>query len=1247
MAEPTIQREIPPLNYAEDLPIAQRRDDILAALADNQVVIVAGETGSGKTTQLPKMCLELGRGRTLRIGHTQPRRLAARAVAQRIAEELGGETGGLVGYQVRFQDRVSSDTAVKLMTDGILLAELSRDRTLSQYDTLIIDEAHERSLNIDFILGYLKQLLPRRPDLKVLVTSATIDLERFSKFFDDAPIIEVSGRSYPVETHYLGRRSSDGSDVLAQVADTVRDVQKAAYGEPGDMLVFLPGERDIRDVARMLRGSDGLDVLPLYARLSQAEQARVFGRSRGRGLRVVLATNVAETSVTVPGIRYVIDPGDARISRYSYRTRVQRLPIEAVSQASANQRKGRCGRVGPGICLRLYSEDDFLSRPEFTDPEIRRSNLAAVVLQMLHLGLGNVERFPFIEPPDNRLIRDGYRLLSELGAVDEQEKLTRLGRRMSAFPIDPTLSRMVLAAQQFGVLNELLILAAGLSVQDPRERPAEKKAQADQAHARFAHPRSDFLALINLWRYYEEQRQELSENKLRKLCKREFLSWMRMREWRDVHRQLTIACRGQGLKPTAELAAETNYAGVHRALLTGLLGNIAQQEERREFLGARNRRLQVFPGSILYKKPPKWLVASEIVETQKIYARSAAAIEPQWLMQANPALLRHHYYEPRWEREQGRVTAWRRTALFGLTISDRTAVSYAKIDPKVSRELLIREGLVTRRWNKPPAFLKHNLRLQREVEDLESRARRRDLLIDEDSIFSFYDERLPASATSAASLAAWLKDDEKRSDSLKLTREQLLTRDPGALTEQYPDRLVWEDTPYRLSYQFSPGKEADGVSITVPTALLNRMPRFRLEWLVPGLLREKCVSMVRALPKSVRKQMVPVPDWVDRALSHMEPEDVPLTEALARGIRAAGGPRVDATDWDDSAIDDFYRMNLRIVDERGKLLAQGRDIPALIKEFAQGSATATVREDKSSPAKNGLQRWDFGTLAPEYRRRQAGMNVVAYPALRDDGDSVAIALFDYPGEALVAHRAGLARLLMLGQKSLFRELRKRLLRSNEMSLRLATLKVSRDELVEQLLPEVALEASGLGIECRSPEQFEAGLIAVGRGAVSLANEVEGHLRNTLDAMADSVQLLQKYGNNYGDAMGDLRRQRKFLLESLGLQGQGSERIRHYPRYGKAMQVRAERLGANYRKDQDSQALIRALEEPLESLLTDNPGAIHLSPSVARFQLMLQEFRVSLYAQHLGTSSPVSEKRLKSQWQSVQDWYKTTGGKHAE
>ncbi|GAB5415329.1 MAG: ATP-dependent RNA helicase HrpA [Congregibacter sp.] len=1244
--QPAVEREIPRISYPEDLPIAQHREDIAAALAEHQLVIVAGETGSGKTTQLPKICLDLGRGRVQRIGHTQPRRLAARTIATRIAEELGQTVGELVGYQVRFQELANQNTAIKLMTDGILLSEMQRDRDLSQYDTLIIDEAHERSLNIDFILGYIKRLLPRRPDLKVVITSATIDVERFSAFFDEAPIIEVSGRSYPVETHYLGRESSANEDLMRQISDTVKAVQAAQYGPPGDMLVFLPGERDIRDVARRLRGTDGLDVLPLYARLSQAEQARVFGRGSRRGLRVVLATNVAETSVTVPGIRFVIDPGEARISRYPYRTRVQRLPIEAISQASADQRKGRCGRVGPGVCLRLYSEEDFLNRPAFTDPEIKRSNLAAVILQMLHLGLGDVQKFPFIEPPDPRLVRDGFRLLEELGAVSANLRMSRLGRRMASFPIDPSLSRMVLAAQQRGALAELLVIASALSIQDPRDRPADKQSQADQAHARHRDPRSDFLSLLNLWRFYEEQRQELTENQLRKLCKREYLSWLRMREWRDIHRQLAVACRSQGLRPKLELSAEVDYEGVHRALLAGLLGGIAQQEERREYNGTRNRKLQLFPGSALYKKPPKWIVAGEIVETQKVYARSAAAIEPHWVLDINPSLLKHHHYEPRWQKEKGRVVAWQRSSLFGLTVSDRVSVNFAKVDPVASREILIREGLITGKWQRPPGFLKHNLRLRKEVEDLESRLRRRDLLVDEEALFRFYADRLPANITNAATLAAWVK--EHGDASLRMDRSQLLTRDPGRLTEQFPDRLEHEEQSYRLSYQFSPGKEADGVSITVPVALMNRLPRFRLEWLVPGLLREKCIALFKGLPKTLRKQLVPVPDWVDRVLTEISPADEPLTDALSRGLARLGGPKISPGDWGGVDIDDYYRMNLRVVDAKGRLLKQGRDITALIEHYADETRLQLSASGADTPARDNITQWDFGELVSEHRFRQAGLEITAYPALEDHGDSVGITLLDYPAEAWRVQRQGLARLLMLANKPLFRDLRKRMFRTNALALILATLELSREQLVEPLLIAICLEAAGmLHGDCRDKAAFDEARQRVAREGVRTANHYEQNLSHALETIAGSVRYMQRYGETYGEARQDLKAQRRWLLSDTMLQNCSQELIGHYSRYAKAMAVRAERLAANYRRDQENQALVDQLQSPMQELLTALPGAMTSSHSLRSYTVMLEELRVSLFAQHLGTSRPVSEKRLRAQWSTVSEWQKTTLGRQLE
>lgn len=854
------------IDYPAELPVVERREDISRAIENHQVVIIAGETGSGKTTQLPKICLQLGRGSEGRIGHTQPRRLAARTVAARIAQELGEEVGACVGYQVRFTDKVGADTRVKLMTDGILLAEIQRDRLLKQYDTLIIDEAHERSLNIDFLLGYLKQLLPQRPELKLIITSATIDVESFSEHFENAPVIEVSGRSFPIETHYLESVGED-AEPAGEIVAGVESILAREYGDPGDVLVFLSGEREIREAAKALRDRSlpGVDVLPLYARLSQAEQNRVFETGKRRGVRIVLATNVAETSLTVPGIRYVIDTGLARLSRYSYRTKVQRLPIEPVSQASANQRQGRCGRVAAGVCLRLYSEQDFEGRPEFTEPEIQRTSLSSVILRMLRLGLGDIDQFPFINPPDSRLVRDGYKQLEELGAVEPGGTLTASGRRMADLPVDPRFARMLLAAAELGCLSEMLVITSALSVQDPRERPAEKQQASDEKHRRFWDEKSDFVVWLKLWEYYEEQRQELSQNRLRKLCKQEYLAYMRMREWRDVHFQLTVACRQAGLRKASSPA---DFEAVHRALLTGLLGNIAQWQEGHEYLGARNRKLQIFPGSSQFKKRPKWLLAAEIVETSKVYARCVAAIDPRWALDINPALLKLHYYEPRWQARSGRVMAYQRISLYGLTLVDKQSVHYGPIDTAASREILVRSALVEGRTRQPPAFLRYNMKLVQELEQLESRFRRRDLLVDEQVLFDFYAERLPANITTLGRLKGWLKKNAGADHSLRMQRQQLLLRSVDEdIGNQFPDQLIWIDLELALSYHFEPGHVADGVSLTIPVGLLNRVPRFRFEWLVPGLLREKCIQMVKGLPKALRKNLVPVPDFVDRAMA--------------------------------------------------------------------------------------------------------------------------------------------------------------------------------------------------------------------------------------------------------------------------------------------------------------------------------------------------------------------------------------------
>jgi ATP-dependent helicase HrpA len=1238
-------RSIPEIRYPEELPIAERREEIARTINDHQVVIIAGETGSGKTTQLPKICLELGRGLEKIIGHTQPRRLAARTVAQRIAQELGTELGSLVGYQVRFTDVHSDATAIKLMTDGILLAEMQRDRLLRKYDTIILDEAHERSLNIDFLLGYLKTILPQRPDLKLIITSATIDVEGFSKHFDDAPIIEVSGRAYPVETIYLGQDELDEEGMQSHIVSAVADIDAGQYGKRGDILIFLSGERDIRELAKALRHlsdqSTQLQVLPLYARLSQAEQRRVFETSSsGAGLRVVLATNVAETSLTVPGIRYVIDPGEARISRYSHRTKLQRLPIEPISRASADQRRGRCGRIGPGVCLRLYSETNYDARPEFTDPEIQRTNLAAVVLQMLTLGLGDVEQFPFLNPPDPRMVRDGYKLLEELGAVQSSGKLTNVGRSISRLPVDPRLGRMVLEAKKLDCLAEILVVCSALAVQDPRERPSDKQQQADQMHARFRHESSDLMAWLNLWRYYEEQRQLLSQNQLRKLCKREFLSFMKMREWRDVHTQLSIACRQQKIKTPNTLPDNENYQGVHKALLAGLLSNLAQLQEGKEYLGSRNRKMSIFPGSSQARKPPKWIVSAEIVETSKVFAREVAAVEPRWALDINPGLLKRHYYEPRWQSRRGQVVAYERLSLYGLTLSDKQTVHYGPIAPAESRELLIREGLIPGNYRQFPAFLKHNRNLVRDLQELESRTRRRDILVEEHTLFEFYDQRLPEDMYTADSLQSYLKKTPEAQDTLRMDRELLLANDPGGgVADQFPDKLIHEDVQFRLSYQFEPGQLGDGVSVTIPVGLLNRAPRHRFGWLVPGLLREKCIQLVKGLPKEKRKHMVPVPDFVGRALDEMEVSDSELLDQLARKLTTLSGIVLSRDDWNESKLDDYYRMNIRVVDEKGALLEQGRDLHALVNQFRSDTRQSLDGGKQDSPARDNITRWDFEDLPQQWRFRQAGIDIVSHPALTDQGTSVAIELCDYPKEAQVQHRLGVLKLVRLGSAQQVKYLRKQLLRGNAFSLVLAASGIQREALLEDLINAAYVQAMKLDDELPYGEAAFNTMLERGRTEViTLATGTESTLFNTLEVLGEVRQLMGAFKTGqWVDTHKDVQQQLQYLFPEHLLRDSPAEVIAQYPRYLKALRTRIERLGGQYPKDQKYTALLQTLVEPLVDIQSKHLNILQLCPMAREYRWLLEEFRVSLFAQNLGTKQAVSEKRLRGKWLSVGEW----------
>ncbi|MCG8438577.1 MAG: ATP-dependent RNA helicase HrpA, partial [Pseudomonadales bacterium] len=917
-----------------DLPVVASREEIKAAIRDHQVVVIAGETGSGKTTQLPKICLELGRGVEGTIGHTQPRRLAARAVASRVAEELKSPLGSTVGFKVRFAEQVSDTSLIKVLTDGMLLNEIQQDRFLNQYDTLIIDEAHERSLNIDFLLGYLKQLLPRRPDLKVIITSATIDHARFAEHFAGAPVLEVSGRTYPVEMRY--RPPGDGQELSRQVEEVLQEIQREErqQGLPlaRDVLVFLAGERDIRDVHHHLKHCEFRDteILPLYARLSQAEQHRIFSAHRGR--RVVLSTNVAETSLTVPGIRYVIDAGTARISRYSVHSKVQRLPVEPVSQASANQRAGRSGRIMPGICFRLYSEEDFVGRPEFTDPEIQRTNLAAVILQMADLRLGKVEDFPFIEPPDGRLIRDGYRMLDELGALTPQQSLTPLGRQLARFPLDPTLGRMLVAAADRKVLREALIVVSALGAQDPRERPHDKQQQADQAHQPFTDKQSDFLFYVKLWHWAEQQREALSRNQYEKLLKKHFLSPTRMREWRDTHRQLLLLCKEQGWELNKATDNDSGvddgiYGPLHQALLSGLVSNVMQRTEEGEWLSTRNRKPLVWPGSSLSKTKTRWLMAAEQVETSRLFGRTVARVEPEWVEAAAAHLIKRQYFEPHWSKKRGCAMAKEQVNLFGLILASGRRVNYGPIQPQESRELLIREGLVMGQLTREPPFVRANRECYQALEAMEHKLRRRDILVDEDARVAFYDERLPDTVNTVAGLMSWYnkKASDQQKQALLMDEDFLLSRSPDLADGQFPDVLALGEISLPLEYSFDPTGDRDGVSLVVPLAVLNQVPEARLDWLVPGLLKEKLEALIRALPKSRRRHFVPVPDYVAALMDTLTPDE-PLLPAMTRELQRMSGVRIELEEWQVDGLSDHLRMMVRVVDRlegKAKTLAQG------------------------------------------------------------------------------------------------------------------------------------------------------------------------------------------------------------------------------------------------------------------------------------------------------------------------------------
>ena len=1221
---------VPRVGYPAALPIAGKRDEILAAVRDHQVVIVAGETGSGKTTQLPKMCLELGRGVRGAIGHTQPRRLAARTVAERVAEELETPLGGAVGYKVRFSDHASDDTLVKVMTDGILLAELLDDRMLRRYDTLIIDEAHERSLNIDFILGYLAQLLPRRPDLKVIITSATIDPERFSRHFGDAPVIEVSGRTYPVEVRYRPIADEADSDQIQAISDAVDELRAAGRG---DVLVFLSGEREIRDTADALRRAEQRDteILPLYARLSAAEQHRVFQPHPGR--RIVLATNVAETSLTVPGIRYVIDPGTARISRYSHRTKVQRLPIEPISRASANQRKGRCGRTADGICIRLYSEEDFESRPEFTDPEILRTNLASVILQMATLGLGDVASFPFIDPPDHRNVRDGVQLLEELGAFDPSVKdagkrLTPLGRKLAQLPVDPRLARMVLEAERYGCVREVMVIAAALSIQDPRERPTDAQQAAAEKHGRFVDKDSDFLSYLNLWRYLRKAQEELSSSQFRKLCRAEFLNYLRVREWQDVNSQLRQVARTFGIRSSS---APDDPDNIHRSLLAGLLSHIGLKDpERQEYQGARNARFAISPGSALFKKPPRWVMAAELVETSRLWGRVAARIEPEWAESLGQHLVKRTYSEPHWEQPAGAVMALEKVTLYGVPIVASRRVNYGRIDPPLSRELFIRHALVQGEWETHHQFFHANRRLLEEVSDLEARARRRDILVDDQALFDFYDRRLPAEIVSTRHFDAWWKRTRaSRPDLLSFEKSMLIKQGAGGVSERdYPDVWVQGRLELPLTYQFEPGSDADGVTVHVPLALLNQVRAEGFDWQVPGLRQELATELIRSLPKPIRRNFAPAPDHARAALERVTPLEGPLVEALGLELRRLTGVEVPADAWRPDLVPDHLRVTFRVSDDQ-RVLAEDKDLEGL-KLRLTGRLRAAISTAAGGVERRGLRSWDIGSLPRTVEVERGGAVVQGYPALVDEGDSVAVRTLETEAAQQRAMWQGTRRLLVLGSPSPTRFVLGRLGNQAKLTLR----DYPHGTAVDLFDDCITCAADALMAEAGGPA-WDA------EGFAKLHDKVRGELADTVLEVVTKVErileaargvelrLQERRANpTLAPALDDARAQLDGLVYRGFVTATGSRRLADVLRYVRGIQHRLDRLASHPARDAELLASVEDIQDAYQRRLDRLPHGRQPGEALREIRWMIEELRISYFAQPLGTPYPVSEKRLR-------------------
>lgn len=1266
---------LPKPEYPLELPVRGRKAEISEAISKNQVVIVCGETGSGKTTQLPKICLELGRGVSGLIGHTQPRRIAARSVASRIAQELNSPLGEVVGYKVRFNDKLSESSYIKLMTDGILLAETQGDRFLNAYDTIIIDEAHERSLNIDFLLGYLKQLLPKRPDLKIIVTSATIDADRFSQHFNGAPVIEVSGRTYPVEIRYrpLGKAGFRAKEIaetdnaqfdvddetifgIARKAKTEarwleEDDEEEAIEEAildaaddllrqgdGDILVFLPGEREIRDVADHLRKYQGrsaklkhIEVLPLFARLSIEDQQKIFKSHSTR--RIVLATNVAETSLTVPGIKYVIDAGLARVNRYSSRAKVEQLQIEKISQAAAKQRAGRCGRVSNGICVRLYSEQDFDGRPEFTEPEILRSSLASVILRMAALRLGDVVDFPFIEAPSSRLIADGYLLLQELGAVDARRQITETGLQLARLPLDPRVGRMILAAKREGCLNEILIIASVLSIQDPRERPMDKREAADNAHAKFAGEGSDFMSYLKLWDFFDNALKTKKSNKdLLNQCHSNFLSFLRLKEWRELHGQIKQITDEMEFRLNEK---EANYEQVHKALLAGLLGNIGFKDgDSDSYAGARGIRFHIAPGSTLKKTRPKWVIAAELVDTTKLYARCVAKIEPDWIEPLSRGLTESQYSDPRWDRKMGMVNAWERVSLYGLTIIPKRRVHYGPINPTESREIFIREALANGEFDTRAAFFVANERLIAEVEELEHKARRQDVLVDEHKLFAFYDAKIPADIFQAATFEKWRETAEKENPKLLyLTRDDLMRHGADAITAvQFPEKITLDGVEITLKYRFEPNHVLDGVTATIPLALLNQLNPVQTEWLVPGMLREKLTYLIKALPKTFRRVCVPVPEFVTKFLDESKVGEGAIKQVLAAHIQRVTTFKIGMDDWVEETPAHLL-MNFSVVDDAGRELAMGRDWNALKKQLGS-AAQLTFRNTLPDIEKTGLKQWDFGDLPEKLSFERDGLKVTGYPALEDNEDSISVKLFDTEREAVVNHRKGVCRLMRFELKEQMKQLEKSLPNFNQYALLLRNV-MSPDDLREDMLTAIAdrafigedelprTNADFMKLKQRARTRLPAVTQAVVRQVQLAATEYQ-LLTAQQAKMPATVNRLKR----------DVEQQVGLLVYKNCFHQTPWEQLQNVARYLKALKLRIEKQPANPERDGKNAASVGLLWQKWVEELDKQQKVDNVSEELLNFRWLIEELRVSLFAQELKTPFPVSIKRLEKIWQDM-------------